>query len=425
MTSIDKSPSAERAQPGSPPSATAARARWPGPSRSRRGLSGLLVLALFVGVLALGVDRHERRHVAVMQTARHEADFVPNVRVEAVRQRDGSLQITLPGTTLAFDEARIYARASGYVLKRFVDIGDHVKAGQVLAEITAPEVDAQVSQYQNSLAQAVATVHQNEATRSLAQITSTRFGTLANDGWVSHQVGDTDQYGYQAQSRATDAAKYNASSVQSQLRYYAQEQQYQQVTAPFDGVVTERNINVGSLITADATGGTAMFSMVDSNVIRIWVYVPQDDAFGVKPGVNAVISVPNMPSLRLKGKVTRIADALQPGTRTLLTEVDVSNPEGSLSPGLYCNVELEIPRSAPALIVPASAIIFNQRGMQVAVVENGVARLRPIAIAKDLGDAVEVSEGVKGGDEVVLQPSVNLADGDKVAILPDRQRATP
>jgi RND family efflux transporter MFP subunit len=161
-----------------------------------------------------------------------------------------------------------------------------------------------------------------------------------------------------------------------------------------------------------------MFSMVDSNVVRVWVYVPQDDSFGVKPGLDAIVRVPNMPNLTFHGKVTRIADALQPGTRTLLTEVDVPNPEGTLTPGIYCTVELQIPRTSPALIVPASAIIFNQNGMQVAVVENGVARLHTIAITTDFGTEVEVSEGVKAGDKVILQPPVNLTDRDKVQINP-------
>jgi RND family efflux transporter MFP subunit len=193
------------------------------------------------------------------------------------------------------------------------------------------------------------------------------------------------------------------------------------VVAPFDGVITQRNIDVGSLITADATGGTSMFSLQQSDVLRVWVYVPQDDAFGVKPGVEAVIRVPAMPNLTAHGTVTRIADALQPGTRTLLTEVDVPNPDGALQPGVYCTVELKVPRTSPALVVPASAVIFNQDGMQVAVVENDIVRLHKIVITTDYGTEVEVSEGVKPGDQVILQPPVNVADGDRVKTI----NATP
>jgi RND family efflux transporter MFP subunit len=160
-----------------------------------------------------------------------------------------------------------------------------------------------------------------------------------------------------------------------------------------------------------------MFAMTHSDVIRVWVYVPQDDAFGVKPGIEAVIRVPAMPNLTFHGKVTRIADALQPGTRTLLTEVDMPNRDGALQPGVYCTVELKIPRPSPALIVPASAIIFNQNGMQVALVKGGVVHLHKIAITADYGTEVEVNAGVKNGDSIILQPPVNFADGDKVHIL--------
>jgi RND family efflux transporter MFP subunit len=207
--------------------------------------------------------------------------------------------------------------------------------------------------------------------------------------------------------------------MQAQLDTTNQQKIYQQVVAPFDGVVTQRNIDVGSLITANATSGTAMFTLVHSDVIRVWVYVPQDASFGVQPGVDAVIRVPAMPNLTFNGKVTRIANALQPGTRTLLTEVDIPNPDGALQPGVYCTVELKIPRQSPALIVPASAIIFNQNGMQVAVVENGTAHLRKIAVTTDYGTEVEVNEGIKDRDQVILQPPVNLADGDKVQVAPE------
>jgi RND family efflux transporter MFP subunit len=387
------------------------------PRRGGRGgrlLVGLGVLVLFIAALGLGVWRHYQQHRQVVDIAAEQADFVPSVRIEAVAQRFGRLHVTLPATTLGFEAANIYARASGYVLKRYVDIGDHVKAGQLLAEITAPEVEDQVAQYQNSLQQAQATQHQNEAQRTSNDLTSRRTSILANEGWATKEQGDVDWYNYVAQSHATNAAQFNAAAMLAQLRYYNQQKTYQKIVAPFDGVITQRNIDVGSLITADASGGTSMFSLQQSDVMRIWVYVPQDDAFGVKPGIEAVIRVPAMPNLTRHGTVTRIADALQPGTRTLLTEVDVPNPDGALQPGVYCTVELKIPRRSPVLIVPASAIIFNQNGMQVAVVENGVAHLHKIAITTDYGTEVEVNDGIKAGDQVILQPPVNLTDGDKV-----------
>jgi RND family efflux transporter MFP subunit len=409
--SLPALPAPDRDAPEPPPGGPS------GPGRiGRRGL-GLGVLVLFIGALAIGVWRHYEQYRQVMDTAQQQADFVPTVRVEDVGQQFGRVDVTLPATTLGFEAANIYARASGYVLKRFVDIGDHVKAGQLLAEITAPEIEDQVAQYQNGLQQAQAMISQNQAQRASTDVTSKRVSTLAVDGWATLENRDVDWYNFQAQKHATTAAQFNAAAMEQQLKYYNQQKIYQQVVAPFDGVITQRNIDVGSLVTADATSGTSMFSLQHSDVIRVWVYVPQDDAFGVKPGVEAVVRVPAMPNLTFHGKVTRIADALQPGTRTLLTEVDIANPDGELQPGVYCTVELKIPRTAPALIVPASAVIFNQNGMQVAVVEDGVVRLRKITITTDYGTEVEVNEGVKEGDQVILQPPVNLADGDKVRTI--------
>jgi RND family efflux transporter MFP subunit len=431
MNEVDAPPALKRPPPRPLLPASDGDTPEPLPSApARRGGSGRLllglgVLMLFIGALAFGVWRHYEQNRQVGNTAAQHANFVPNVRVEEVAQRQGRVHISLPGTTLAFEQANIYARASGYVLKRYVDIGDHVKAGQLLAEITAPEVDHQIAQFQNSVQQIEQTAQQNAANRSLAQVTLGRDSVLVKQGWVTQEQGDTDQYNFQAQQHATQAAGYNAAATKAQLEATNQQKIYQQVVAPFDGVVTQRNIDVGSLITADATSGTSMFSMVHSDVIRVWVYVPQDDAFGVSPGVEAVIRVPSMPNLTFHGKVTRIADALQPGTRTLLTEVDMPNPDGALQPGVYCTVELKIPRKSLALIVPASAIIFNQNGMQVAVVENGVAHLHKIAITTDYGTEVEVNEGVKDGDKVILQPPVNLADGDKVQIVSEPTAATP
>jgi RND family efflux transporter MFP subunit len=418
-------PAPDRDTPQSPPTGPLSPSQPTGRGGRGRRLLGLGVLLLFACALGLGVWRHYEQSRQVMDTAEQQANFVPSVRVEAVAQRLGRLHVTLPATTLAFEAANIFARASGYIAKRYVDIGDHVKAGQLLAEITAPEVEYQVAQFQNSLQQAQATAHQNAAQRASTDVTSRRISILAKDSWATQELADTDRYNYQAQSHATTAAQYNAAAMEQQLKSVNQQKIYQQVVAPFDGVITQRNIDTGSLITADATGGTSMFSLQRGDVIRVWVYVPQDAAFGVKPGVEAVLRVPAMPNLTFYGKVTRVANALQPGTRTLLTEVDVPNPDGTLQPGVYGTVELKIPRPAPAMIVPASAIIFNQNGMQVAVVENGVAHLRKIAITTDSGTEVEVNEGVKDGDEVILQPPVNLADGDKVQIVPEPPQATP
>jgi RND family efflux transporter MFP subunit len=210
----------------------------------------------------------------------------------------------------------------------------------------------------------------------------------------------------------------NITAQEAQLRVLHQQKAYQSVVAPFDGTITQRNVDVGSLVKADTTSGTFLFTLMNSDTIRIQLYVPQDEAFGLGAGVQAVVRVPEIPGRDFPGTVTRIADALQPGTRTLLTEIDVANPDHALSPGMYCTVELKIPRKTPSLVVPSESIVFNREGISVAVVEDGVARIHPITVVRDFGTTVEVSAGVKDGDQVILNPPVDLTDGHKVKIRP-------
>src|SRR5271165_5198035 len=382
-------------------------------SGSGRRLFGFGALLLLLGGLAIGVWQHFARHLEVTAAAEQHRDFVPNVRVEAVRASPGTISVTLPATTNAFEAANIYARASGYIAQRNVDIGSRVKAGDLLAAITAPELDHQIAQAEASLAQAKASRRQTKANRELARV---RDSVLVRQGWVTQQQGDTDRLSYAAQQQAKQVRDAAIQSMEAQLLVLRKQKAYQQVVGPFDGVVTRRNIDVGSLVQADATSGTFMFTLTQSDVMRIRLYVPQDAAFGVKPGVDAVVRVPEIPDHTFPGEVARIADALDPATRTLMTEIDVPNPDGELSPGIYCAVELKVPRRTPSLIVPAGAIVFDRDGLHVLVVENGVARSRKITEIRDLGTEVEVSEGVRQGEKVVLTPPVDLEDGSKVQI---------
>jgi RND family efflux transporter MFP subunit len=381
-----------------------------------RWLLGLGALLLLVGALAFGVWRHYTRHLEVTAIAEQHHDFVPSVRVAAVQASAGTMSVTLPATTNAFQAADIFARASGYITERDVDIGSRLKAGDLLAAITAPELDHQIAQAEASLAQAKASRRQTKANRELARVTWGRDSVLVRQGWATQQQGDTDRLNYAAQQQAKQVGDAAIQSQEAQLLVLRQQKTYQQVVAPFDGVVTRRNIDVGSLVQADATSGTFMFTLTQSDVMRIRLYVPQDAAIGVKPGIDAVIRVPEMPGRLFTGKVTRIADALDPATRTLMTEIDVPNPDGELSPGTYCTVELKVPRRTPSLIVPAGAIVFDRDGLHVLVVENSIARSRKITEIRDLGTDVEVSEGVKPGDQVVLTPPVDLEDGSKVQV---------
>ncbi len=384
--------------------------------RYRGILLGAAVAALVAGTFALGGWQLYAREQAASANAEFRRTFVPKVRVAAVTPASGELVVSLPATTSAFAAANILARASGYIATRSVDIGDRVRAGDQLATIVAPELDHQISQAEATLAQLESAARQARANQKLASVTWRRDEPLVKEGWVPKQQGTIDRQTLRANDAAVSVAEANVVAQQAQLQVLQQQKAYQNVVAPFDGVITQRNIDIGSLVQADAVNSTFMFTILQSNVIRTQVYVPQDAAVGVTPGIDAVIRVPELPDHPFPGKVTRIADALQPGTRTLLVEIDIPNPDGALSPGIYATAELHIPRKTPSLSVPAGAIIFNKDGVQVAVVEDGVARLRKISIARDRGTEIEVRDGIKAGDRVILNPAVELADGDRVEI---------
>jgi len=382
------------------------------PRRYGGALLGAGALLLLAGGLGIGGWRHYQTHLEAAATARQTRTFVPEVRVAAVRDSASKIVVSLPATTTAFEAANIFARTSGYVEKRYVDIGDRVKAGDLLADITAPELDHQIAQAKATLTQDQATLQQTQASRDLADVTNGRDSKLVKQGWLTLQQGDNDRLTLQAQQAAVGVAQSNIAAQQAQIRILEQDKLYQRVVAPFDGVITQRNIDNGSLVQSQST---FMFTLMHPDVIRTQLFVPQDAAFGVAPGVEAVMHVPEIPNRSFPGKVTRIASALQPGSRTLLTEVDVPNPDGALSPGIYCTVELFIPRKTPSMIIPADAVVFDENGLHVAVVKNGTAHLQKIAIARDLGTEVEVHDGVRPGDQVILNPMIDLAEGSKVA----------
>ena len=380
--------------------------------RSRRGgvLFGASTLLLLAGGLALGGWRHYQTELEVAATSQQSRALVPDVRVATVRASDSKISVTLPATTTW--GGKLLGSPNCYIEKRYVDIGDRVKAGALLADITAAELDHQITQAKATLAQNQATLQQTQASRELAEVTNGRDSKLVKQGWLTLQQGDNDRLTLQAQQAAVAVAQSNIAAQEAQIRVLEQEKAYQRVVAPFDGVITQRNIDNGSLVTS---GSTFMFTLMHPNVIRTQVFVPQDEAFGLGPGVEAVVRVPEIPDRSFPGKVTRIASALQPGSRTLLTEIDVPNPDGALSPGIYCTVELFIPRKTPSMIIPADAVVFDQNGLHVAVVKNGAAHLQKITIARDFGTEVEVHDGVKPGDQVILNPMINLAEGSKVA----------
>jgi RND family efflux transporter MFP subunit len=394
-----------------------------GQKKGRRGrLIAFGTVVILAGALTSGVWNHLTSYRVAAATAEVERNQIPQVRVAAVEPSGDIEVVNLPATTSAFASANIFARASGYIGIRQVDIGDRVKAGQLLAEIVAPELDHQIAQAEATLAQLKSALQQAEANRELAKVTWDRDRPLVDRGWATAQQGTIDEQTWKAREAAVHVAESNVTAEAAQVEVLHQQKAYQQVVAPFDGVITQRNIDVGSLVQADATSGTFMFNLMQGNIIRIQVFVPQDQAFGLKPGTEAEVHVPEIPDHGFSGKVTRIADAIQPGSRTLLTEIDISNPDGALTPGIYCTIALHIPRKSPSFKVSADALIFNEAGLQVAVVEGGIVHLRKVNVVRDLGREVEVSKGVKRGDQVILNPAVDIAEGSKVR---PRLPATP
>ena len=297
-----------------------------GSSMTKRSLLAIVAAATLAGTVGAGAWSHLAQDRQVRAAAEERRNFVPAVRVAAVRSDPSDRVVNLPGTTLAFAAANIYARASGYIAKRNVDIGDRVKAGDLLVLIVAPELDHQIAQAEATLAQLRSMLSQREAARELAKVTWGRDKPVVKQGWLPQQQATIDEQTLRQQEELVKAARSNAEAQESQLKVLRQEKEYQSVIAPFDGVITQRNIDVGSLMQADDINSTFLFTLMHTDVIRTQVYVPQDAAFGVRPGIKAVIRVPEMPGRTFEGTVTRFATALQPGSRTLLTEVDIPNP---------------------------------------------------------------------------------------------------
>ena len=402
---------------GSDPARKAAKSPRPRSRAQRRWGGRVFALGAFLLLttgISLGASRHYAQQRQALATADEARRFAPAVLVAPVEASTAFIPVTLPGTTAAFAAANIYARATGYISRRNVDIGDHVKQGDLLAELAVPELDEQISQNEATLEQLKAAVQQAEANATLAQATWGRDKPLLRDGWVTGHQGDIDVQTVKADEAAVSVAQANVAAQERLLRMLHQNRAYASVVAPFDGVITQRNVDVGALVQGNANTGTFMFEIMQKDVIRVWVYVPQDAAFGVAPGVDAIVRVPELPNRQFLGNVTRIADALQSGTRTLLTEIDITNPDGALPPGIYCSVELKVPRKTPSFLIPAEALIFNRNGLQVAVVRNDKAEIRDVRVTRDLGTRVEVDAGVRAGEHVILSPPVNLTDGIKV-----------
>lgn len=387
----------------------------------RFGWGAVFIVAALLGYGAWG---HAQRRMAARETLRQQEKMVPHVRTAAVKVTDAPRILDLPGNIEAFDSAIIYARATGYIATRNVDIGSKVHAGDVLAIIAAPDLDQQLIQARAQLVQQQAAIAQAHANMELAKRTNARTSQMVVQGWQSKQQGDTDRFTFAAQNAALKVADANYAAQKAQVSRLEDLTGFEKVVAPFDGVISQRQIDIGSLVTANVSSGTLLFSIVRDDVLRIQVYVPQDSALNIKDGRSAEIRLPEMPGRVFHGTVARNARALQPGTRTLLTEVDVNNADGTLLPGLYCVVRLTVPRPQPVITVPAQAIIFNKNGLSVAVDEGGIVRLRHLDVLADDGAQIEVRAGLNPNDRIILDPPIGVSNGMHVMSTDTPEKVT-
>lgn len=406
-----------RAQAGEP-------ARRPSRWALRAGLL-LLVVALAV-VFALGYLPRQRRESQIVEEAKERSEALPVVRVALVKRAPAVSRLILPGTTQAITEAPILARADGYLKRRYADIGDRVQAGQLLAEIEAPELDQQALQARAAVGQAKAALEQAQANydqarsnEDLARVTAARWANLLKRGVVSRQENDQLQANYKVQaagvvaaSKSLEAARSNIAAAEANLARLEDLRGYLKVLAPFAGIVTMRSVDAGTLVTS---GNTLLFRVAQTGLLRTYVNVPQVHAASIRSGMPAILSLADRPGVRYSGTVSRAANALDPATRTMLAEIQVPNPDGSLLPGMYVQVSLEATRKDPPLLLDADALAVRGEGTLVAVVDRDERiHFRKITVGRDYGPQVEALSGVQEGERVVINPSDAVREGVRV-----------
>lgn len=392
---------------------------------------GLILLVVFGIIFILGFLPRLRDRHTTQSLAQKQETALPEVDVVAARRSTNQSDLELPGTTTGLVEAPIYARASGYISKRYVDIGDRVKAGQLMALIDAPDLDQQVDQARGTLLQSQSVLGQTQAQLNLAKVTWDRWNVLVQRGVLSKQDGDTQFANYQVAEANVKAAQNTISANKASLDRLLHLQSYERVTAPFNGIVTARNIDVGSLISATGGGlgsgltgaalpstgssqGGEMFRVANIDRLRLFVSVPEVYAPYVTVGETVNCYFDSVSQKPFEGKVTRTANAVEPTTRTLLTEVQVPNPEGALLPGMFTRAVFAHLRAEPPVIVPSDSVIARANGLSIAIVQDGVVHIRKISIGRDYGAQTEVLSGVNSGDLVAINPTDAVQDGAKV-----------
>jgi RND family efflux transporter MFP subunit len=381
--------------------------------RSRRGwLIGGAIFLVFAGVLISGIL--ERIHTnASLRT--ETADLaVPTVSVVAPKRAAPSQEIVLPGNVQPFITSPVFARTNGYLEHWYFDIGAHVKKGQLLAIISSPEVDQQLQQARSNLLTA-------QANLELASITKDRYQGLKKTNAVSQQDVDNAVGTYNANKAIVEAD-------QAAVQQYTALVSFEKVYAPFDGVITARNTDIGDLINSGSNANvkTDLFHIAQPGVLRVYVNVPQEFSQQTKAGLTAVLQLEEFPGRTFTGKLVRTAEAINFTTRTLLVEVDVNNPSGELLSGAYAEVHFKVPGEASTYIVPVDTLLFRKEGLNVAIVENGKAKLVPVVAGHDFGTSIEIVSGLQGNESVISSPPDSIVTGETVQIAaPQATSPTP
>jgi len=389
------------------------------PSLKRPKVGRILLVVGIVGIAAAvlaasGImDRAKSRQEV---SAWAHAQAIPTVRVIQPQRGPAEQQLVLPGTVNAFYTGSLYARASGYISSWHKDIGTHVKKDEVLAEISAPDLDQQLAEAKAQLAQLEAAVEQARANADLGDVTNQRTTRLVAQGWSSAAQGDTDRFTAASRSAALAVAKANVQAQQANVGRLEELTRFEQIRAPFDGIVTARNVDIGDLVNAGGTSGRALFQLSDIHRVRVYVNVPQAFLAEMKPGIKATLHLPGQQET-FEAELVSTSNAISESSRTALIELQAFNPDEKLWPGAYAEVHFHIPSNPDILRVPATALIFGARGMRVAMVEDAdKVVLKPVTLGHNLGDMVEIESGISLADRLIDNPQESIETGDRVQI---------
>jgi RND family efflux transporter MFP subunit len=369
----------------------------------KRWLGLAIALIVTAALLAFGIWSRVRARETLDAVTAQMA--LPAVSVVSPKQTTPAEEIILPGNVQPFITSPIYSRTSGYLKKWYFDIGAHVKQGQLLAVIDTPEVDQQ-------LQQSVSNLNTAKANLTLAEITKNRYQGLLTKNAVSQQDADNAVGTYDANKAIVDANQANVKQLQAL-------QSFEKIYAPFDGVVTARNTDIGDLINSGSSGTakTDLFHVAQPGKLRVYVNVPEEYSQGIKVGMTADLSLAEFPGRKFQGKLVRTAEAINMTTRTLLIEIEVDNPTGTLLTGSYAEVHLKVASQASTLLLPVNTLLFRSEGLRVGVVKDGKVVLSAVSPGRDFGNQIEVVSGLRPADQVIINPPDSLVSGQQVQIV--------